>query len=92
MKPWEEKWEAGDIYDAVHIQYDEPDGDQLDMRYGRGDAMGRCQLAAAAPEMARFLLEIVHRMRHGSAGEVGDWLAEGDELFAVLRKAGVIAS
>lgn len=54
MKPWEETWRAGPDYDAVHVS----DDDQLDMRYGRDDAMGRCRLAAAAPEMARMLLDL----------------------------------
>jgi hypothetical protein len=60
MKPWEETWTASEEYDSVHI---EDDGDRFDLRKGINNALERCRLAAAAPEMARLLLE--HRFAAG---------------------------
>ncbi len=93
MKVWEETWEAqryviemaGDA--RRHLgQFVDDEDDPNDPACDRN----RATLAAAAPEMARLLLDIVGRFERGdSAGEIGDWLADSDEMVTALRKAGV---
>jgi hypothetical protein len=103
MKPWEETWMAAEDYDSVHIEGDNED--RLDMRAGRPDSMARCRLAAAAPEMARLLLDEMESRTCNWCGQKVDRTeptgdggfrsrpevhARSCELVGVLRKAGVL--
>lgn len=114
MKPWEETWRVGDVGDEQTIfgQYGgqavaefEIDGDWDDTSEDQDDyaySAQRTRLAAAAPEMARLLLEVQHTRCQGDwcggcpicgwlKGDCGQDHKDDCRLLAVLRKAGVIA-
>lgn len=102
MKAHEETW----VYDGRWLQVHPPEGETYGERWAcadYGDAPGpRARLAAAAPEMARLLLEIEFHSQEGDEGHLPSAcpICDGYEyrghkpdcrLVAVLRKAGVIA-
>jgi hypothetical protein len=93
--PWipDETWTADDL----EVSGTHEDCEAFPVAYFEGTAMGpdKARLAAAAPDMARLMLEIVRSFEEGcSAGEVGDMLASRlelpDGIVGVLRKAGVL--
>lgn len=101
MKVWEETWRARFETHCQHsIRLDEPDvrgriladfleldDDEQDPFQGR-----RAKLAAAAPEMARLLLQVAALRDSEDARDVAKaiCLEMADEVEAVLRKAGVL--
>jgi len=100
-KVWEETWEPR-VCCENHV-YIEEDGQEIGRFDGIDDAQwhaARAKLAAAAPEMARLLVEFQYEGA-GVAGEPAQCIACGREqimpgsheadcrLVAVLRKAGI---
>jgi hypothetical protein len=93
MKPWEETWAAVSAKQT---------GGSNELHWGEGqvsclpwghidDDLAACRLAAAAPEMARLLLDLEHH--HGECGTCfEDFRSHAPDCkwVAVLRKAGVL--
>ncbi len=103
MKPWEETWEAeiwmhdGQQRPIWCVQSNHKPDKLPDpiFEMNEADGLAHAKLAAAAPEMARLLLDIVQAFEEGcSAGEVGDRLAstlnDSTGVVTVLKKAGVL--
>lgn len=89
MNTWEETWEAAEDYDTVHIRGERED--RLDMRIGAApNTMERCQLAAAAPAMARMLIEVETACDDGyDENEVGVLVLKlRPQILELLKKIG----
>lgn len=89
-KPWEETWTFDDDNSAVHFP-DHTSGLQLGgAPVENSVAMGRLQLAAAAPEMARMLMRVADLPHNDDCPVCNTWPhADECKLILVLRKAGV---
>ncbi len=96
MKPWEETWRlsedtAGEL--DVYMDLDEEGACRrvLASDSANDDDTARARLAAAAPEMARLLLEAQSWLDDSSAYHGTSGGRDFDaRLVAVLRKAGVL--
>lgn len=96
MKPWEETWAQGDDpqTDGVAICPEYRDGEMtcaLDWfdarRGGTGEPEARARLAAAAPEMARLLLDLQDIDSDFTTSRIDP--GDQQRIREVLRKAGV---
>ncbi len=91
MKPWEETWRQSEAY--PEDVFGREGGDILFEGVECSDqahSHARAQLAAAAPEMARLLLEL--EWDHAECNICGGTHEHESDcrLVAVLRKAGVL--
>lgn len=100
MKPWEETWEAiiwmHDVEQrpiwAVETNHNPPRAGEVELpicEFSPGDAE-RAKLAAAAPEMARMLLEL--EWHHAECLVCGETHKHAPDcrLSALLRKGGIV--
>jgi hypothetical protein len=89
MKPWEHDWHVDESGTLIRDERDYRIAEAIELDVPPQE-YGNAKLAAAAPEMARLLIELHRHTLCPVCSELHTSHADGCDLLAVLRKAGVV--